>query len=388
MMRSILPAVTRNGLRLSLLALLAAAYFNFIWSGSSAAGTTLCDEGAGAVLFPRTANFAKHASATADNASATEAIIQYKGIVILGASLDKFGLVASLGSSALFDLHGWLPVVLVNKKSYSSAMKKIDGLLEWITNHNLCVVPVQYPDKVPEEDHPTDPNRQTFVRYNRLLVTPYLPTILERECGIKGVNNDTFVVLGDGDLWPVHDEQLLMMKNALEYSQADPKPGIVMQGGVVKDFPWKRRALCYTGGFIWGWKKYMNATGDMLTDWENHLVLGRQLRGKLRETWNWTGPLSHMDEFIFGWNLLENKVDPVVELASFPRRIGKNYNASWILKEHEVALHLFEHDDVHLGHNLKPKTLMNVMLRMALSEKDIAQYWSIYQKSPRFENIF
>ena len=111
-----------------------------------------------------------------NNASVTA--VPRKGIVILGASLDKFGLAASLGSSALFDLHGWLPVVLVNHASYSSAMKNIDGLRNWITDHKVCIVLVKYPDKLPVEDHPTDLNRQTFVRYSRLLVASYLETIL------------------------------------------------------------------------------------------------------------------------------------------------------------------------------------------------------------------
>ena len=58
----------------------------------------------------------------------------------------------------------------------------------------------------------------------------------------------------------------------------------------------------------------MNASGDMMMDWENHLDFGRKLQEKLNETWNATAhgsallPLSHIDEYILGWNLLENKV--------------------------------------------------------------------------------
>ena len=140
------------------------------------------------------------------------------------------------------------------------------------------------------------------------------------------------MVIGGGDLWPVHDAPLVMMKHALEaHSRVDPKTGMIMIGLPVKGFPWKWRALCYTGGFIWGWKNYMNASGDMMTDWENHLDFGRKLREKLNETWNATAhgsallPLSHMDEYILGWNLLENKVEPVIEPYYGPQQIGKHF---------------------------------------------------------------
>ena len=46
---------------------------------------------------------------------------------------------------------------------------------------------------------------------------------------------------------------------------------------------------------------------------------------------------------------------------------------------------MFEYGDVLLGHNLQPKALMNGMLQMALRREDIAAYWSIYGREPKWE---
>lgn len=300
-----------------------------------------------------------------------------KGIVLLPASVDKFGIAAVLGSSALFDLHGWYPVIMLNEASRLSP-----GLESYIADHRLCCVPVKHPE-YPQEDPPNSPATSSYLRYQRLLVAPYLVTLMEKTCAVTGVRNDTFVVLGDADLWPVNDAFLVGLK--LEWELSKKPKSIVMQGPEVKPWPWRRRAMCYTGGTIEGWRQYMNSSGDVFTDWKHHLEVARMLRSKLNRTWLARTPLSHMDEFIMGNRLLMEKSYPVVEHDVKPRRVGKHFNESWIYDERGVSEHIFEKDDIHLGHLLKPKALMSYMLRMALNEEDVQRYWSIYDAAPVLE---
>jgi len=83
-----------------------------------------------------------------------------------------------------------------------------------------------------------------------------------------------------------------------------------------------------------------------------------------------------------GYKLLVEKSHPVVEVDHWPTRIGKHYNESWIYDEKQVLKNIFTKDDVHLGHGLKPKAIMDGMLRMVLTKEDVERYWAIYESAP------
>ena len=302
----------------------------------------------------------------------------YKGIILLPASMNKFGLAAVLGSSALFELHGWLPV-LIFQKQQPDQKPEIPFLDEWIQNHNLCTFSVQYPDPQPED--PKDgTGGQTFLRFKRHLVAPYLDKYMQEECGIA-VNRSTLVILGDGDLWPINDVPLEALKYNLD--RATDPDSISLQGPVVKGFPWKRRALCYTGSTINGWYQYMNSTGDIYTDFQQHLDTGYKLRAQLDDDWVRKIPIFHKDEYNFGYKLFVEKSYPSVESDYGPRRMGKHYNETWIHNETIASQMIFRYDDLHLGRGLKPKPLMNAILRLALSSKEIETYWKIVNAAPK-----
>lgn len=316
----------------------------------------------------------------------------FKGIVLLPASIDKFGLSAALGSSLLFKMHSWYPVLVVNEESYRNT--HVPLLDEWIKEHSLCIVPIKYPEPL-KEDPSDGMTSQTFLRYKRLVLAPYIAEYMERECSIDigGVRNNTtssgaasstLIVMGDGDLWPINDLPLQALKTALDLSE-DPKTSIALQGTEVKGFPWRRRALCYTGATVAGWRKYMNASGDLYSDWNHHVEKGRELRQVLRakqEGWEVKTPLFHMDEYILGYKLFVEKSHPVVETSYWPRRAGKHMNQTWFYNETAVYPPLFAFDDVHLGRSLKPKPLMDSMLNLVLSKQGIDKYWAIVSNAP------
>jgi len=70
----------------------------------------------------------------------------------------------------------------------------------------------------------------------------------------------------------------------------------------------------------------MNASGDVITDWQNHLEMGRTLLSQLillNATYRRITPLGHMDEYKFGnYILLEKKVVSVVEATTVFDALG------------------------------------------------------------------
>jgi hypothetical protein len=304
----------------------------------------------------------------------------YKGVILLPASMDSYGLSAVLGSSLLFKMHGWFPVIVVNGQTYETT--NIPILKEWMDEHKLCVIPLRYPERL-KEDPKDGTAGQTFMRYKRILLAPYIDQYMKQECSIS-VDPSTLVVLGDGDLWPVNDVPVQALKTALDLS-SKPDTSIVLQGSEVTGFPWRRRALCYTGATIAGWHKFMNATGDLYADWHQQVKIGRELLQLIRadKTWKTKTPIYHMDEYIFGYKLFVEKSHPVQETSYIAKRAGKYTNQTWYYDFHQASnAELFKYDDVHLGHSLKPKPLMDAMLRLALTPEGVEKYWAIIDAVP------